>query len=105
MKKIFLLLVLLLCTLYGRDIAEIDEYKVDLYYANGIMMQDSAEQAEDTWKVRVDDLLSAYPQLQTNVGDIKVSYNLSEGMVADMWESFLQKVQLENTYKIGWFGF
>ena len=36
---------------------------------------------------------------------MKVAYNLSEGITADLWESFLQKTSEDNTYKVGWFAF
>ena len=58
MKKIVFFLLVLALQLSA---LQIDECKVDLYYANGIMMQDTAEQAEEKWKTRVDDLLSGYP--------------------------------------------
>ena len=92
MKKIVFLLVVLAVHLSA---LQIDECKIDLYYANGIMMQDDEKQARNDWQERVDDLLSEYPYFQKNVGTIEVAYNMSDGMVADMWESFLQKVDLD----------
>ena len=82
MRKI--LLLLLLCLGAAKAVV-IDECKLDLYYANGIMMQDSAEQAEDKWRARVDDLLQKHPNHYRHIGNIGVAYNISHGMVADMW--------------------
>jgi len=102
MRKIVLLFLLAIVSLQA---IIIDEYKVDLYYANGIMMMDSEDEAREDWQARANDLLLNHPELQKHIGKIDVAYNLSDGMVADMWEAFLQKTQLENTYKIGWFAF
>ena len=103
MKKLFLFIWLV--TLSTNAIAQIDECKVDLYYANGVMMQDTEAQAQDRWGERVDDLFAKYPQLKNRLGKTDVAYNISEGMVADMWESFNQKVGLEPAYNTGWSGF
>ena len=102
MRKIVLALLLAVASLHA---IEIDEYKVDLYYANGIMMQEDEKQARKDWQRRVKQLLQNYPNFQKRVGKADVSYNLSDGMVADMWEAFLQKTQLDNTYKLSWFAF
>lgn len=102
MKKTLFLIVVFLNTLLA---TEINEYKVDLYYANGIMLQDSAEQAEDKWRIRVKNLLQKYPQLQTKIGKTDVAYNISHGIVEDLWESFNQKVDLEPSWNAGWEGF
>jgi hypothetical protein len=102
MKKVLLLLIF--TTLFIK--AEFfNECKFDLYYANGIMMQDTEAQSQDKWEVRAKQLLSQYPQLKERLGKTDVAYNISEGMVADMWEAFQQKVALEPGYNIGWSGF
>lgn len=59
MKRFIVLFLLAYSTLY----AEIDEYKVDLYFANGIMMQDTESQAQVKWEKQVDKLLQKYPHL------------------------------------------
>jgi len=50
MKKILVSFFIFINFLYS---VEIDEHKVDLYYANGIMMQETKKQAERTWEKRV----------------------------------------------------
>ena len=60
MKQILFFILLMGVGLHSAEITEIDEYKVDLYYANGIMMVDDKNKAEQVWKTRV--LL--VPQLQ-----------------------------------------
>ena len=49
MRRLLLLLLLLKITVFAANIKEINEYKVDLYYANGIMMVDDEDQAKSDW--------------------------------------------------------
>ena len=56
MKRFIVLFLLVYSTLY----AEIDEYKVDLYFANGIMMQDTEAQAQKKWEKRVCSLPNSF---------------------------------------------
>lgn len=101
MKKFIVAFLLLCSALY----AETDEYKVDLYFANGIMMQDDEEEVRELWQERVDKLLQKYSHLYGYIGTADAAYNISEGMAADMWEAFLQKVDLEPTWGVGWSAF
>jgi len=102
MKKILLLVFICLNFLYS---VEIDEHKVDLYYANGIMMQESAEEAEVTWTLRVSDLLRTTPELFNRIGKTPVAYNISKGMAEDLFESFIQKTKLEPGLDTTWYVF
>ena len=102
MRKILYLFLVCFSVLYA---TVIDENKLDLYYANGIMMQDDEDKAESIWKARVDVLLEKHPNYYKRIGKVDVAYNISHGMVADMWEAFLQKVDLEPTWANGWLGF
>jgi len=103
--KRLLLFCIFLTALLKAEVSVIDETKVDLYYANGIMLQDSEAKSQIKWEEQVDDLLFQYPQLQAKLGKTDVSYNISNGMVADMWEAFMQKVDLEPVYAGNWKAF
>jgi len=54
----------------------IDERKTDLYYANGIMMNKDADEAEADWRIRVDDLFANHPGIKPYTGEVAVSYNI-----------------------------
>lgn len=102
MKRILLFLLLLVsCS----NALEIDEQKVDLYFANGIMMMDSERQAKVIWRRQAAELLVKRPILAENVANVDVSYNLLNGLAADMWESFNQKTGDEIEGKSGWLDF
>jgi len=102
MKNIILFILFTISLL---QLLSASECKTDLYYANGIMMQNSEDEARNIWEIRVNDLLSEYPQLINLVNSKNVSYNVSEGLISDLWESFLQKVDLDPTVKATWSGF
>jgi len=102
MRKILYFFLVCFSILYA---TVIDENKLDLYYANGIMMQDSEAESDEIWRMRVQALLKKHPNYYKRIGKVDVAYNISHGMVADMWEAFLQKVDLEPDFAIGWLGF
>jgi phage terminase large subunit GpA-like protein len=83
MKKI-LFLWLVLTTLLVAYSDEYNEYKVDLYYANGIMIGDTEDKAQEIWKQRVKQLLKDHPNLEKRVANKLVAYNISKGRVVDM---------------------
>ncbi len=101
MKKILFLLCLSVITLY----ATIDERKIDLYYANGIMMLEDEDIARKIWKQKADDLLATDPKIKKYISDIDIAYNISNGFANDMFEAFLQKTALEPAYGLGWIAF
>lgn len=68
---------------------EINEYKTDLYYANGIMMKESEANALHKWKSKFNYLL-INNKTYDKVSDIKISYNVSQGFLDDLLESFEQ---------------
>ncbi len=92
--KIFLLLGMLYSSLF----ASIDEYKSDLYYANGIMINVSEKKATKIWQVKVKELLSKKQESYEKLKIIKVSYNRSQGFFDDLFESLEQKISNE----FGW---
>ncbi|MBN2825404.1 MAG: hypothetical protein JXQ76_08780 [Campylobacterales bacterium] len=79
-----------------------NEYMVDLYYANGIMMQEVEDKAREIWQIRANDLLRERPILWTRIANVEIAYNKSYGFTNDLFEAFLQKVALEPGYGIGW---
>ena len=89
-----LLKIILLCTLLISSIfantEKINEYKSDLYYANGIMIGETKKQANSTWKNKIDDLFSNNQDMINKSINTKVSYNASENLFDDLYEAFLQ---------------
>ena len=78
----------------------IDEYKVDLYYANGILIEFEKDVAEEIWLTKAFDLLANNPEQSRHIQDYKVAYNHSNGVTSDLFESFLQKAEAEPGYKV-----
>jgi hypothetical protein len=98
MKKIFLILFLVLTVTQSQNI---NECKVDLYYATDIILPEDEIDSEKIWKRQSKELLKKYPQLEERIGERKVAYNISDGVISD----YLVKIK-ENTYAIvGWTGF
>jgi len=75
--------------------ANIDECKSDLYYANGIMMNETEQNATLIWKDKVDDLLLTKPEIFNKLANILVAYNKSEWFDDDIYESFEQLMSNE----------
>jgi len=73
----------------------IDECKSDLYFANGIMMKYSEKDALDMWKEAAGDLLVSKPEIYAKIANIKMSYNISQGFLDDVLESFEQVMSNE----------
>ena len=106
MKKLLLALIFIFSSLHSENApSEINEYKVDLYYANGIMIIESERDAKKDWRREANRLLINHPDLLKHIGEIDVAYNISHGFAADIWEAFLQKTNLELGYKVGWEAF
>lgn len=87
--KIILLYTLLTSSLFANT-PKIDEYKVDLYYANGIMIQDLKIEARRLWKNQVKELLSNNVDERNQIGMIEISYNMSQSFFDDVFESLEQ---------------
>lgn len=102
--KIILFLSLFFVTLFA-NFQKIDECKSDLYYANGILIQNSKFEAERIWKVKAKELLANNPELRKNIHSYKVAYNHSYGTTSDLFEAFLQKAEAEPGTKVTWEGF
>ena len=94
--KFFLKLISVLAFLFTSPVlAKIDEYKSDLYYANGIMMSDTEEGALGKWEEQVDDLFSNELETYSKISSIRVSYNMSQGFIDDILEAFEQVTRNE----------
>lgn len=102
MRNLFKILpVLLFLILTAAIQAEnIDECKSDLYFANGIMMKYSEQNASLIWIDKVDDLLMTKPEIQGKIANIKISYNISQGFLDDLIESFEQVMSNEWEWQI-----
>ncbi len=105
MKKILLILLFAITFIKADGVNSYNEHKIDLYYANGIMMLETEAQAERTWKDRSRVLISNNPLLKEKIDDYNIAYNISHGRTADLWESFLQKSRLEPEYNVGYKAF
>ncbi len=93
--RIIFKLSLLLGLLTNYVFANIDECKTDLYYANGIMMPDSEKDALKKWRKKAKSLLLSKPESYKKIADIKISYNISQGFLDDLLESFEQMMDNE----------
>lgn len=86
MRKICLALLLLPCLL----VAEVDERKSDVYFANGIdTKQDDAEKSAYVLR---DETELDYPKSYQSIANWKVSYNKTKGFQQDIYESAVQKI-------------
>lgn len=102
--KIVLLLSLFSVASFA-NLPKIDECKSDLYYANGILIQKSKFEAEKIWEEKALALLSNTPEFSKNIQEYKVAYNHSDGVVSDLFESFIQKTEAEPELKVTWEAF
>lgn len=75
MKQVVVLLCLISFS-FTALYAEIDERKIDLYYANG-MMGDSKKSEEKVWAEYVKSLKKLNPNLKAGTTNVKVAYNAS----------------------------
>jgi len=86
MKKILILLLLVTSFLW----AEIDEYKSDVYFANGIAT------TEETAKKSIEEInlkfKASNPETYKSVKKWDVVYNHTHGIALDLYESLLQKI-------------
>ncbi len=98
MKKIFIILFLLLAVTQAQNI---DECKVDLYYATDIILPEDEQDLEGIWKEQSRELLKKYPQLEERIGERKVAYNISEGVISDL----LVKTKENTVAAISWTAF
>ena len=100
--KIISLYLLISISLFA-NVEKIDEYKVDLYYANGIMIDMNVTKIkhEEKWNDIVDDMLISNEKEYKKIANIKISYNASQGFIDDVFESAEQVISNE----WGWKGF
>lgn len=88
MKKLFMLLILLVTTVF----ANIDEYKTDIYFGNGVW--NSPESAEDSRyhlqeKIK-QEIIKDDEKLAKKYGKVYLSYNWEQGAMADLLETYYQ---------------
>ncbi len=94
--KIISLLLLVSISLFA-DTQKIDESKVDLYYANGIMIDMTITKAkhELRWKDTVKKLFLSNPEEYKKIANAKISYNASQGFLDDLFEATEQAISNE----------
>ena len=89
MKKIILLFILLTTTLF----AEIDEYKTDIYFGNGIWntIKQARKNREKLEKKIIDKkIIKGDPKLQKRYGEVILAYNWGQGNMTDALETYYQ---------------
>ncbi len=98
--KIISLSLLVSISLFA-NVQEIDECKVDLYYANGIMIDMNVTQAkhEKKWKKIVYDMFISNPEEYKKIANARISYNASQGFFDDVFESAEQVMSNEWGWK------
>ncbi len=94
--KIISLSMLISISLFA-NVQKIDECKIDLYYANGIMIDMDVTQAkhELRWNDMVDDMFISNPEEYKKIANAKISYNRSQGFDDDIYESLEQVMSNE----------
>ena len=74
----FLFKIILFLSLFSvalsANLPKIDECKSDLYYANGILIQNSKFEAEKIWEEKAVKLLADSQELRKNIYSYKVSF-------------------------------
>ena len=104
MKKLLILLVTILLStnLFAEPI---NEYKSDIYFANGVGAIDydtSFEQGE----VQIKKYKKANTEFYRNyVGKYDLAYNIGRGIVRDFAEAWFQYIDENPGYKVGWDAF
>lgn len=105
----FLFKIILFLSLFSvalsANLPKIDECKSDLYYANGILIQNSKFEAEKIWEEKAVKLLADSQELRKNIYSYKVAYNHSYSTISDLFEAFIQKTEAESGYKVTWEAF
>ena len=95
MKNIFLLLILLSSILF----AEIDEYKTDVYFANGILTEreDAKNNAEKVLEpaIRKELYNNNENEMYNHIGKVFYAYNSTHGFIPDGIETIMQKFGLQ----------
>jgi tRNA A22 N-methylase len=66
MKKIFLLSILVILGV-APLFAAINECQVDLYYANGVLMEERENIVQQIWEQEIDKLKQSYSQLNASI--------------------------------------
>ena len=104
--RIFLILAVLLSALSLKaESFGVDERKVDLYFANGILGM-AYKSERYSWKVQVKKYKQSNPLIDGNsIGEVDVAFNTSYGAVTDLFESFLQKSDEDPSVKVTWLAF
>ena len=92
--KIISLFILLTVSLFANT-QKINECKTDLYYANGIMIKESKQEARKLWENKAKELFSTNPQELKTIGKIDISYNVSQDFFSDLFESAEQAISNE----------
>ena len=107
MKLIFLHVVTLIISvvsLYAESY-EIDERKIDLFYANGILDLAYEEELAD-WNNQVELYIDSTSLIdEKSIGKADVAYNTSHNAVQDLFEAFLQKSDEDRSVQITWIAF
>ncbi len=81
MKKLIVLLTLLTTVC----LAELNEYKVDLYYSTDPILFNDADHEEYIWREQVEILIRDFdPTIANKIGDKKVAYHVAEEFLSQM---------------------
>jgi len=90
MSKIILLIIFTFGSMLH---AEINEYKSDVYFANGI---NTADKSAEATKNEIETMYKFHnPTFYKSVNDWKVAVNYTQGIGNDLWESASQKLSTE----------
>jgi hypothetical protein len=101
MKIFFINLVVVIGFMSSSVLAEINEYKTDLYYANGMGMELEESVAKAIWESKIEKLKGANPQLKNTTP--KIAYNSStKSNNGDGIEDYFEVYAREGGKKYRW---
>jgi hypothetical protein len=99
--------IILLLTLFlsSHLFAEaINEYKSDIYFANGVGAV-SRESSFNQGLYQYEDYIASKPKITNYVGKYDLAYNIGRGIVSDFAEAWFQYIDENPGYKVGWDAF
>ena len=103
MKKFIILLLAFL--LSSNLFAEaINEYKSDIYFANGVGAG-SRESSFNQGLYQYEDYIASKPKITNYVGEYNLAFNTGRGPIMDFSEAWFQYIDENPGYKVGWDAF
>ncbi|WP_324171312.1 cadherin domain-containing protein [Sulfurimonas sp.] len=105
MKKLIILILLFTLSLFAEPTNEpINEYKSDIYFANGVGAT-SREKSYMQGEVVYDNYIDNDLQIEDFVGKYDLAFNTGRGPISDYSEAWFQYLDENAIYNVGWNAF